>query len=448
MTKIGIISLGCPRNQVDTEVMMGLLRRDGFDVSEGVEGCDVALINTCSFIKDAKEESIDIILEAEELKKRGDIKAIVIAGCLPQRYKSELNGTLKSVDGFLGVGDVEKIPELINRILTGKRTKIISKTPEYLYSDTSPRISLTPPHYIYVKLSEGCSNNCSYCVIPKLRGKLRSRPIDSIVKEVEAARGSRKLSEINIIGQDITNYGVDRHGKSELTTLLKDLVKLKSAPWIRLLYTHPAHYESDLIDLVANEETICKYLDIPIQHISDRVLRRMKRKVTRKDIERLFKKIRSAIPGLSIRTTFIVGFPGETDKEFEELRDFIANMKFERMGIFTYSREEGSPAYKFPKQVSEKAKKERFDELMRLQQDISVENNNRFLGKVIEVLIDEKRDENSSFILGRTQADAPEVDGTVYVNSKKELKPGDFVPVKITDTLEYDLVGELYEPGK
>jgi len=448
MTKIGIISLGCPRNQVDTEVMMGLLRNDGFSVSEGVEGCDIALINTCSFIKDAKEESIEIILEAEELKKRGDLKAIVVAGCLPQRYRSELNGTLKAVDGFLGVGDVEKIPELIKKILKGKRAKIISRTPEYLYSDTSPRISLTPPHYIYVKLSEGCSNNCSYCVIPKLRGKLRSRPIDSVVREVEMAAESRKLSEINLIGQDITNYGVDRSGNPELTTLLKRLVKLKSTPWIRLLYTHPAHYEDGLIDLVANEEVICKYLDIPFQHISDTVLKRMKRKVARKDIEVLIKKVRKAIPELSIRTTFIVGFPGETDKEFEELRNFVSDMKFERMGIFTYSREEGSPAYKFPKQVSEKVKKERFDELMRLQQDISVENNNQFLGKTIEVLIDEKREKNSPFILGRTQADAPEVDGTVYVNSKKQLRSGDFVPVKITDTLEYDLVGELYEPGK
>lgn len=445
---VGLISLGCPRNLVDSEIMLGLLRREGFRITENFDKCDAAVINTCSFIEDAKKESIDLILQLVELKKEGRIKSIIVTGCLPQRYPTELRKELKEIDGFVGTNDFIKIPDVVKKTLAGKKVSDVSKIPTFLYDHTYPRELITPKHFIYLKLSEGCNNNCSYCVIPKIRGALRSRGIDSILMEAKALSKKHKISEINLIGQDITLYGTDLYGSPKLAELLKRLTKLKLAKWIRLLYTHPEHYTSELIDVIKNEPSICKYLDLPLQYINDRILRLMNRKTKRKTIINLISRLRKEIPNLAIRTTFIVGFPGETDKEFEELFDFIKETKFERLGVFEYSREEGTPSYHFDSQVPDKIKKERLDAVMKLQQEVSKEVNAGFLGKELEILIDEPNELKNSRTqelynyISRTEYDAPEVDGNCFVRSNKRHKPGDFVKVRIVDTLEYDLVGE------
>jgi len=426
--------------------MLGLLKKDGFNITEDFNNCDAVVINTCAFIKDAKKESIDLILQLIELKKEKKIKSIIVTGCLPQRFPVELKKELKEVDSFLGTNDFIKIPEVVKKTLSGKGMSIISKKHDFLYDHTMPRDIITPGHFVYVKLSEGCNNSCSYCVIPKIRGRLRSRNIESILAEVKNLSEGNKISEINLIGQDITLYGTDLYGKPKLPDLLRQLTALKAAKWMRLLYTHPEHYSDELIDVIRDESSICKYLDLPLQHINDRILKLMNRDITKEKIVKLINRLRKEIPDLAIRTTFIVGFPSESDKEFRELLDFIRELKFERLGIFEYSHEEGTSAYKFPGQISDKVKKERFDAIMELQQEISKEINSKFLGKELEVLIDEPNGNDETKMsysyIARTEYDAPEVDGNCFVISKRQRKPGDFVRVKIVDTLEYDLVGE------
>ena len=436
--KIGLISLGCPKNLVDSEVMLGLLKKEGYCITEDFNRCDAAVINTCSFIEDAKKESIDLILRILELKKEKKIRSVIVAGCLPQRYLNELKKEFKEVDAFLGTNDFSQIVDAVKKTLNGGRYNGRFGEPVFLYGD-QPRSLITPRHFAYLKVAEGCNNRCSYCVIPDIRGKLRSRPVESILAEARRLSAKRRLSEINLIGQDITSYGADLYGRPELAQLVKKLAELKPAKWIRLLYTHPGHYTDELIDVVRDEPSVCKYLDLPLQHISDRILRLMNRGVTKKDITGLIERLRRRIPNLAIRTTFIVGFPGETDAEFMELLDFVKEEKFERLGVFDYSREEGTPAYRFKDQVPEDVKKARLDEVMKLQQEIARGVNTKFMGRQLEVLIDEA--DKSSYV-GRTEYDAPEVDGNCFIKSKKAHKPGDFVKVKITDTLEYDLVGE------
>lgn len=481
------MSLGCPRNLVDSEVMLGILEGKGYHICEKVADSEVAIVNTCSFIKDAKIESIDTVLELAQLKKTGRLKALIVTGCLPQRYKKILPGQLREVDGFLGAGNFYRIAEVLKKVLSGERVIQIGGLCESLYDHTNPRSLITPSHYAYIKIAEGCSNRCSYCIIHKLKGPYRSRTIESILQEVkllsgglepsgggylrgqylrsksskpkrhhtfplpqgERVRVSGRLAEINLIGQDTTFYGTDLYGKPALGDLLRKLCRVINSPslknirWVRLLYSHPVHFTDDLINLIKNEPLICKYLDLPVQHINDKVLKIMHRKTTKKDILRLIDRLRSSIPGLAIRSSLIVGHPGEGQKEFEELLDFMEQARFERLGIFIYSREEGTAAYNYPGQVPEREKKRRFDEAMRLQQGISADINMRFLGKKMEVLIDEQDENDRGIYVGRTYADAPEVDGQVFVHTgQKELKPGDFVEVKITDTLEYDLVGK------
>jgi len=419
--KVGILSLGCPRNLVDSESILGGLALRGYPIVD-IDKADVAIVNTCCFIEDAKTESIDAILDLIDLKKQGKLKKLIVYGCLAQRYKDKLHKELPEVDAFVGKTS-------LNHNLAA--------------------FPLTPKHYAYVKICEGCINNCSYCIIPKIKGRFTSLDIDSILAKIERF-DKDKVSEVNIIGQDITGYGLDLYGSRRLPELLKKIIKMSpNIGWLRLLYLYPGRICDELLELMKNEPKLCKYIDLPLQHINDRILNLMHRQATKQDIIRLIDKIRTKIPNIAIRTSVIVGFPSETEKDFKELLDFIEDVKFERLGAFIYSREEGTPAYNFKKQVPPEIKRERFNTLMMQQQKISQDVNKEFLGKIIDVLIDEPSScaqglggkEGSSY-LGRSQYDAPEVDGLVYVDSKKTLKPGNFVKVQITDTLEYDLVGK------
>ncbi|MDD5078761.1 MAG: MiaB/RimO family radical SAM methylthiotransferase [Candidatus Omnitrophica bacterium] len=410
--RIGILSLGCTRNLVDSEGMLGRLNLSGYPIVD-IDKADIAIVNTCAFIQDAKSESIDAILDLIELKRSGRLRKIIVCGCLSQRYADKLRSELPEVDAFVG------------------RVRL---------SPDKSRFSLTPGHYAYLKICEGCINNCSYCIIPKIKPDFESLSPADILKKVREWN-SQKLSEINIIGQDITGYGLGPKNKSGLTALLKKIVRdAGSIGWIRLLYLYPSRIDDDLLEFIRDNPRVCKYIDMPLQHINDRVLKLMNRGTARKDMERLIARIRKTIPDVALRTCFIVGFPSETDKEFEELLEFCREMKFERLGAFAFSREEGTPAYKLPGQVPARVKEERFNRIMTAQQEISCQVNRKFLGRAIDVLVEEKKDD---CYLGRSQYDAPEVDGLVYIRSKEKLRPGEFVRVKITDTLEYDLTGEV-----
>ena len=443
--RIGIKSLGCPKNFVDTEVICGKLREKGYKISGKIDNSDIVIINTCSFIRDAVEESIEEILNLVKLKKEGKIKHIIVTGCLPQRYKDDnLNQELPEVDAFLGVGDLLDIDNVIKSVLQGKQTYKVSPKPNFLYNYNTPRTILTPQHYAYIKISEGCQNNCSYCLIPKIRGNHRSRKMEDIIEEVKGLSEKQNLSEIILIGQDTTLYGIDLYGEYKLAELLKklSLLELNNLKWIRLLYTHPTHYNDELIEVIANYPKICPYLDLPLQHISDKILKRMNRPVKKNYVISLINKLRDIIPNLTLRTTFMVAFPGETDKDFEELLDFVNEFQFERLGAFIFSREEGTPAYDFPKQIPMRIKKERLKELMLTQQSISEEINSSYMGKEIEVLIDEIKSGKPKIAIGRTKGDAPEIDGKIVIRTDK-AQIGKFIKVKVTEASEYDLAGEI-----
>ena len=420
LTKIGILSLGCPRNLVDSESILGRLALKGYPIVD-IDKADVAIVNTCAFIKDAKVESIDAILDLVELKKEGKLKKIIVYGCLPERYRDDLRKELPEVDAFIG------------RISLNHSFR---------------RFAIIPKHYAYLKICEGCLNNCSFCIIPKIKGRFTSLDINSIFEKIDAF-DKAKISEVNIIGQDITTYGIDLYGRIKLTEILESIVKrIKNIGWIRLLYLHPDRLTDELLHLIKDSQKICKYIDLPIQHINNRILKLMSRKTKKSDILKLIDKIRRVIPAVTLRTSIIVGFPSETEKEFKELLRFIEDARFERLGAFIYSREEGTDAFSFEKQIPKEIKLERFNAIMSCQKNISEEINKNFLGRIIDVLVEEKYSTSiskSEIYLGRSQYDAPEVDGLVYVNSKRKLAPGDFVKVRITDTLEYDLVGKAQE---
>ena len=425
---------------MDSEVLIGKLKEKSFRIRYKFKKHCIAIVNTCGFIEDAKSESIDRILELADLKKQGKLASLIVTGCLSQRFPRDLMKEIKEIDAVFGSGTFQKIPDCIDRILNGEKPIIVDKTPRFLYNHQSPRSIMTPKHTVYVKIQEGCKNRCSYCVIPKIKGPYRSRSMNSVLNEICSLKRSG-AKEINLIGQDTTFYGIDRYKALMLATLLRGASEVMKSGWIRLLYTHPAHYNRDLIDVIKNQPNICKYLDLPIQHISDRILKRMNRRVTKKDIITLIEKLRKNIPGIAIRTSIIVGFPGESDKEFDELEKFLKLIKFDRLGAFIYSREEGTRAFDFTSQIPDKEKRRRFERIMEVQKDISCENNEAYLGKLVKVLIDEKDFTRPNQYLGRTEHDAPDVDGLVYVRSKKARKAGDFVNVKIEGVLEYDLVG-------
>ena len=417
MKKVGLISLGCPRNLVDSETILNWIKKKNFSIVD-IQDADIAIVNTCAFIEEAKQESVNMVLDLINLKKEKKIKKIIVAGCLTERYGKNLARQLKEVDAFIGRLALDN-----NRL------------------DSS--IRLTARHLVYVKISEGCINRCSYCVIPKIKGPLKSRPVESIIKEIKQL-DKKGVSEINIVGQDTTSYGIDLYRKPKIADLLKEILKAaKNIHWIRLLYAYPNHISKELIDLMAGEERLCNYIDLPIQHINNRILKLMNRGITKNEIISLIKKIRKKIPNVSIRTSIIVGFPSETEEEFKELLDFLEEVKFERLGAFLYSHEEGTKAFNFNEQIPQEVKVRRYEALMQKQQDISESVQEKFLDKTLEVLIDEKSHDQKDTYVGRSYADAPEVDGQVFINTRKKLKPGQFVKVKIKDSLEYDLVGVL-----
>ncbi|MFZ5802551.1 MAG: 30S ribosomal protein S12 methylthiotransferase RimO [Candidatus Omnitrophota bacterium] len=437
---IGMLSLGCPKTLVDSENILGLLPQREFRIAGSVTSCDIAILNTCAFIQDAKEESIERILELIELKKERRIRGILVVGCLVQRFPEALRDELHEVDGFIGSGDYRKVPEMLRSIAQGKPASFLSG-PGYLAFAGDRRIALTPRHYRYLKISEGCDRLCSFCSIPNFRGRYRSREVPDLVKEVRlmVREGAR---EIILTGQDLTGFGKDTHQRELLPQLIRRVERISRLKWIRLLYAHPASVSSALIDLYRDCGKLCRYLDIPLQHISDPVLRRMRRGISQKRTCELLSTIRRKVPGIALRTTFIVGFPGETDKDFRELLDFMKVMRFERLGVFMYSREEGTAAAAFPDQIPPKIKEERWHQAMKLQQEIARSLNQEWIGRTVECIIDE-RDKGRGHWLGRTFMDAPEVDGMVTVTSSRPLQIGGIYPVQIQGAKEYDLVGKI-----
>jgi ribosomal protein S12 methylthiotransferase len=442
-TKIGMISLGCPKNLVDTEVMLGLLSKDQYEITTSQDDADVMIVNTCAFIEDSKKESVDTILEVAELKKTGNLKKLIVTGCLAQRYKAKLEREMPEVDHFIGTGEFQNITDFV-RNQSGKKELPVVRSkvskPLYVYDELTPRLSSMPTHLSYVKIAEGCSRTCSFCIIPRLRGDSRSRPIDSVVAEVKnLVKGGVK--EINLIAQDLTAYGLDRDDGATLEKLLRQLVTIEGISWIRLLYNYPMYFSDSLIELIRDSNVICNYIDMPLQHIDSTLLASMDRKVDEGEVVGLVKKLREKIPGIALRTTLIVGFPGETQEQFEKLKDFVREMEFDRLGVFTYSQEEGTVAAQMPNQVDDKIKKKRQEEIMLLQQEISARRNQQLVGKTLRVLIDHPTKEKNMFV-GRTEGQALEIDGNIFVTGEN-LKAGSFVDVKVNKALEYDLFASV-----
>lgn len=439
--KCALVSLGCPKNQVDAEVMLGLLKENGYQIIQEEREADILIVNTCGFIGPAKEESIDTILSLAEYKKEGKCKVLIVTGCLAQRYKEELIEELPEVDAFLGTGDFPQIVKIIKEIVDGGKKILVTEEPEYIYDFSLPRIYTGNGISAYVKVAEGCDNCCTYCVIPQLRGRFRSRKIESIQREVEYLL-KQGVKEIILIAQDTTRYGEDIYGRLMLSELLKELTKLPGQYWIRLLYCYPTRFNDELIKVIAKEEKICKYVEMPLQHACDKILEKMHRQGTRKEITQLLKKLRKMIPGVALRTSFIVGFPGETEEDFQILLDFMKEIEFDRVGIFTYSQEEGTPAAELFDQVPEEIKEARFHQAMQLQQEISLKKNEEWVDKNVEVLVEGLCEDNPNLLVGRSQRDAPEIDGLVFID-KGQAKVGDIVEVKVKRALEYDLIGEI-----
>ncbi|OFO60123.1 ribosomal protein S12 methylthiotransferase RimO [Peptoniphilus sp. HMSC075B08] len=437
MNNVHIVTLGCSKNDVDSSMMYSLLDKDKYKMVENPNEADILIVNTCGFIDAAKEESIDTILESVEYKNEGRCKKVLLSGCLAQRYPEELIKEIPEIDGILGTGNIEYINELLDRSLSGDLfVKTDNLNSAYLEGIRKEKVNTTE----YVKISEGCNNNCSYCIIPSLRGKNRSRKIEDVYKEVEylVSKGAR---EIILIAQNTTDYGIDLYSKYSLANLIREISKIEELKWIRVLYLYPDHFTDDLIEEFKNNDKLVNYVDMPLQHISDNVLKNMNRKTSKDHIIKTLKNLRKSVPDIVIRTTFIVGFPGENQEDFDQLVDFIEDIKFDKLGVFEYSREEGTRAASLDEQIPDNIKEERKNEIMAIQSDISGEILSKNLGKTFKVLIEEKIDDNN--YVGRTYMDSPEIDGVTYVQSDKELEIGDFVQVEIIDSLDYDLVGEL-----
>ena len=443
--KFNIISLGCARNLVDSEVMAGVLHQNDYELVPEPETADIVLINTCGFIAAAKEESIDTILDVARLKEEGKVKKLIVAGCLSQRYPNELAKELPEVDFFIGTGEVPRIAEILKEHEAQARRQYVG-LPSYLYDHNTPRIRSTPSYTAFVKVSEGCDHKCAFCIIPQMRGPHRSRSIDSIFNE--ACKLTEKgVKEINLIAQDLTAYGRDRKDGTTLEGLLRELANVPQLHWLRLLYAYPNFLDDALLEVIRDSEKICKYIDIPFQHISQSILQRMRRGKSGSSVREATQKLRKFIPGLTLRTSLIVGFPGETDTDFSELLDFVEEAEFERLGVFKYSPEEGTAAARMGAQVSEQVKERRWQEVMDLQSVISRKKNEGLIGTIQRVMIDDVA-LNSERVTGRTQGHAPEVDGVVFVESddsrpkRVPVRPGDMIDVKITGALDYDLISE------
>ena len=435
--KIGLVSLGCAKNQTDAETMLALLMGDGYEAVSDPAEADIIIVNTCGFIDSAKQESIETILEMAQYKTDGKCKKLIVTGCLAERYADDILSELPEVDAVLGTGDYDKIEEIINRAFTEEKIPVmcghIDRTPE----GNLPRVLLTPDYTAYLKIADGCDNNCTYCAIPKIRGKFRSRPVLEIVDEAKELAGNG-VKELILIAQDTTRYGQDIG--TNLPELLEELVKVDGIEWIRVHYYYSEAITKELIDTMAKYDKICNYIDMPVQHADNYILRRMARRTSREEMEEKIAYMREKLENCYIRTSIIVGFPGETEEHFANLYDFVEKMRFDRMGVFAYSQEEGTPAAEFPDQVDDEVKHDRLDRLMTLQQGISLELNKAKIGSVAEVLV-EGYDADNYLFYGRGRGDSIDVDGKIYFGTEKEVAPGDIIKVKILDASEYDLTG-------
>jgi len=438
-----IVSLGCNKNLVDSEVMAGILAEKGYRLVSTPKEADIAIINTCGFIESAKQESVDTILDVIDCSQSGrKPSVIVVAGCLSQRYADELLHELPQINAVVGTGEFARIDEILDRVLSGERVKAVGQ-PRYLYDHSTPRLLSTPSHYAYLKIADGCNNRCSYCAIPSIRGEMRSRKIESVVLEAKqlAAAGCKELI---VVAQDTTAYGLDLYGRPALAELLRSVSTVEGIEWIRVLYTYPSRITDDLLQVIADEPKVVRYLDIPIQHVSKRILSMMNRPGDRASLSKTLDRIRAAIPGVTLRTSLIVGFPGETEQEFSELLEFVAEQEIDRVGVFVYSQEEGTPAAAMPDQIPEELKQERYARIMELQQRISRKKMMHRVGKVERVIIDGVSDESPLITVARSEGEAPEVDGAIYIGNAHP-PAGSFVNVTITDASDYDLVGEVVE---
>ena len=434
------ISLGCDKNLVDSEQMLGLLTQKGFSLTDDETQADVIVINTCCFIHDAKEESIQNILEMAEYRKSGSCKALIVTGCLAQRYKQEIIDEIEEVDAVIGTTAHDEIFDVIEKTLAGQKELDIQDVDRLVEIDAK-RVVTTGGHFAHLKIAEGCDKHCTYCIIPKIRGNYRSVPMERLLKEAQDL-ADQGVKELILVAQETTIYGTDLYGKKSLHILLKKLCEVKGIRWIRVLYCYPEEIYDELIETIRDEKKICHYLDLPIQHASDRILKRMGRRTTRAQLEEIIGKLRKEIPDIALRTTLITGFPGETQEDHEELMTFVDEMEFDRLGVFTYSQEEDTPAAAMEDQIDEEVKKDRQEELMELQQEVSLDKNEEKIGRTMLAMVEGYLSDENVYV-ARTYADAPGIDGYLFIDTAETLMSGDFAKVKITGALEYDLTGEL-----
>ena len=434
------ISLGCDKNLVDSEVMLGLLDKKGYQIVDSEEEADIIVVNTCCFIHDAKEESIQTILEMAEYKKEGKLKALIVTGCLAQRYQQEIIDEIPEVDAVLGTTSYDHIVEAVEEALAGNGHVVLEDV-DALPDVKEKRLVTTGGHYAYMKIAEGCDKHCTYCIIPKLRGNYRSVPMEKLLAEAKDL-ADQGVKELILVAQETTVYGKDLYGEKSLHKLLRELCKISGIQWIRILYCYPEEIYDELIQTIKEENKVCHYLDLPIQHASDAVLKRMGRRTSKAQLVEIIEKLRKEIPDISLRTTLITGFPGETQEQHEELKNFVDEMEFDRLGVFTYSPEEDTPAATMTEQIPEEVKEDRQAELMELQQEIAFDLAEDMVGREVLVMIEGKVADENAYV-GRTYKDAPNVDGLIFINTDEELMSGDFARVRVTGALEYDLIGEL-----
>ena len=434
------ISLGCDKNLVDSEVMLGLLDKKGYQIVDSEEDADIIVVNTCCFIHDAKEESIQTILEMAEYKKEGKLKALIVTGCLAQRYQQEIIDEIPEVDAVLGTTSYDHIVEAVEEALAGNGHVVLEDV-DALPDVKEKRLVTTGGHYAYMKIAEGCDKHCTYCIIPKLRGNYRSVPMEKLLAEAKDL-ADQGVKELILVAQETTVYGKDLYREKSLHKLLRELCKISGIQWIRILYCYPEEIYDELIQTIKEEKKVCHYLDLPIQHASDAVLKRMGRRTSKAQLVEIIEKLRKEIPDISLRTTLITGFPGETQEQHEELKDFVDEMEFDRLGVFTYSPEEDTPAATMTEQIPEEVKEDRQAELMELQQEIAFDLAEDMVGREVLVMIEGKVADENAYV-GRTYKDAPNVDGLIFINTDEELMSGDFARVRVTGALEYDLIGEL-----
>src|SRR6266699_374676 len=448
--KVGFISLGCPKNLVDSEVMMGQLKQNGYQITSDASQADTLVVNTCGFIDAAKKESVDAILEAARLKTEGKATRLIVAGCLVERYRDELKGELPEVDAFIGTSQINDILTVCDPQVDARSLPVIplgNQSATYLYDESTPRVLATPSHYAFIKIAEGCDRPCAFCFIPQMRGHFRSRRFGSIIAEAHQM-AEEGVKEIILVAQDSSRYGEDLGKHDALAHLLRELSHTEGIEWVRVMYTYPTHISDAFLDVLAEEPKAVKYLDMPLQHASQNVLKLMKRGGNRASLEKLIGRVRARVPGIAVRTTFITGFPGESEEDFEELLAFVKNVEFDRVGVFTYSDEEGTPAYDLPGKVDPKIAKRRRDRLMKEQSKISRRRNKARVGETVPVIFEGESNESELLWQGRMETQAPDIDGCVLINDAPEgfsPSPGDFIEVLITESYDYDLVGRILQ---